>query len=357
MERSQYNSTKDLKITYYLGAGASFHALPIWGDQAISMMEVAREVLKKIENRRKGYNKPGNNPSYDFLYPFFKKLEYFGLRAQEYGSIDIYAKKLFLNKDNGKLNELKSCVSVYFDLWESGLLQCSNTESNKYSKIDKRYLSLLSVLLTSSEKGILFNSKVSFISWNYDLQVESAFESFLNQKKSSITDLVSNLNNERNTIIHLNGHRGVLSDNGENFDTVNKGSYSSIDQYLDKLFQRKEQFVYKDDCFIGNINYGWEMDSAKKAEAKEVMAQTDILVIIGYSFPAFNRQIDQELISEFEKNSNYKKVVYQDPKANEDIVKNLFHPSTEVHLEKLNTSQFYIPHEYLAPSEGAFFVI
>ena len=356
MEKSQYNSTKDLKITYFLGAGASYNALPIWENQAISMMDVAREVLIQIESSKRSYNKPGNNPRFDFLYSFFKKLHFFGMRAQDFGSIDIYAKKLFLNKDYRDLNELKSCVSVYFDLWESGLLNCNNLEGNKYSKIDKRYLSLLSVLLNSSEQGILFNNKISFISWNYDLQVESAFESFLNNKKSSITDLVTTLNNDRNTIIHLNGYRGVLSDNGKNYDTVNKDSYTSLDQYLDKLFKRKEQLVNQVDSFIGNIKYGWEMDSTKKAEAKKVMRQTDILVIIGYSFPAFNRQIDQELISEFEKNSNYKKVIYQDPKANEDLVKNIFHPSTEVHLEKINKTQFYIPHEYLAPTEEEIYV-
>lgn len=357
MNRSQYNSTKDLNITYYLGAGASYNALPVWEGQAKSMMEVAHEVLMNIEASKHSYSKPGNNPRFDFLNSFFKKLHYFGIRAKEYGSIDIYAKKLFLNKDQPELNELKSCVSVYFDLWESGLLECSNNDNKKYSKIDQRYLSLLSVLLTSSEKEILFNERISFISWNYDLQVESAFESFLNKKNSSITNLVTNLNNDRDTIIHLNGYRGVLSENGEHYDTVTKDSYTTLNQYLDKLYKRKVQFVNSDDSFLGSIKYGWEMGSTKKAQAKKVMSQTDILVIIGYSFPAFNRQIDQELISEFEKNSDYRKVIYQDPNANEDLVKNLFHPSTEVHLEKLNKSQFYIPHEYLAPSEGAFFVI
>src|SRR5690606_30848765 len=135
-------------------------------------------------------------------------------------------------------------------------------------------------------------------------------------------------------------------------DIVEKNTYSSVDQYINNLFKREDQIAKKTECFNGKIKYGWELQSEEKVQVKKLMSNTNILVIIGYSFPAFNRQIDQELIKAFEKGSEYKRVIYQDPNANEDTVKSLFHPSTDVHLEKKNINQFYIPHEFLAPSEG-----
>ena len=48
MAYSSYESTENLKITYLLGAGASYYSNPIWKAQGQSMINVAEHVLKKL---------------------------------------------------------------------------------------------------------------------------------------------------------------------------------------------------------------------------------------------------------------------------------------------------------------------
>lgn len=368
MNYSKNNSTENLKITYYLGAGASYHAIPIWKKQGSSMIKVAEETLVYINSHFRSDNVVGPKPEYEFLRRFFTKLKIFGDKAVEFGSIDIYARRLYLLKDYKGLNDLKRCVSVYFDLWESGFLECSkgmekpllkmpNSSDSAYEKIDKRYFSLFSVLLEQGEDIPKLNSNVSFISWNYDLQLEKSIESFLPTETKSFKDLNNAVNQDGvQNIIHLNGYRGVFEKEGEELEIVEKLKFRSLHAYLKVLAENENQFI-EDEGFQCRIMYAWEMDSNSKRKALEVMSKTNVLVIIGYSFPAFNRAIDQELIKKFEEGTDYKKVIYQDPFANEDIINSLFRNPGDVQVERENTGQLYIPHELLSPSPGEFFVL
>lgn len=356
MNSSKYNSTLDLKITYFLGAGASFNAVPIWNNQGSSMIEVAEEMRNEIELKFKGSNLPGGNPHFSFLTSFFNEMKFFGEKALSFGSIDIYAKRLFLLNEKEELNQLKKTVSVYFDLWESGFLNCS--KGNKFQKIDQRYYSLLSVLLEPGEISPKLNANVSFISWNYDLQLEKAYETFLPAKEKNLKGLIEKVNHSgENKIFHLNGYRGVFYSDEEECEIVESLKFHSKESYLKELIKKKDILKSEGGNFHNSIRYAWEMDDENKKKIKRVLEETNVLVIIGYSFPAFNRKIDQELIKKFESGTDYKRVIYQDPHANKDILKSLFLRSENVQLEKESTKQFYIPHEFLSPSEGEFFVL
>ncbi len=356
MDSSKYNSTLNSKITYFLGAGASFNAVPIWDKQGSSMIEVAEEMRSEIELKFKSSNLPGGNPHFGFLTSFFAEMKSFGEKALRFGSIDIYAKRLFLLDEKDELNKLKKSVSIYFDLWESGFLNCS--KGNNYQIIDQRYYSLLSVLLEPGELSPKINPNVSFISWNYDLQLEKAYETFLPEKEKSLKGLVEKLNHSgENKILHLNGYRGVFNSDNEEIEIVEKNKFHSKESYLKELINKKGILKSEGGSFHNSIKYAWEMDDERKNKIMSVLKETNVLVIIGYSFPAFNRKFDQALIKEFEKGTDYKRVIYQDPNANKDIVKSLFLKPENVQLEKENNKQFYIPHEFLSPSKGEFFFI
>ena len=358
MNQSRYNDTTNAKVTYLLGAGTSYGAVPIWGKQAESMIEVAREMLVRTSNSQREFSiKEETRKQFEFLESIFKELEFFGIKALEFGSIDIYARRLYLLKDYTSLNSLKKSVSIYFDLWESGFLDCSNKRNDKeeknYKKIDQRYLSLLSVLLQPGDTFPKLNSNVSFLSWNYDLQLEKAYETFLPQKEKSLKDILEKL--EGDSVLHLNGYRGILRNENTDSEIVEKEKFTSIKSYLVELGKKHKELERTRDSFLSSIKYAWEMESDSLEKAKKIMKKTNILVIIGYSFPAFNRAIDQALIKEFESGTVYKRVIYQDPNANWDIINSLFRDGSKkgyVKLEKENTGQFYIPHEFLSPSKG-----
>ena len=101
------------------------------------------------------------------------------------------------------------------------------------------------------------------------------------------------------------------------------------------------------------LSFAWEKqnedgsiaDNAILNKAIEVASQTQILVVIGYSFPIFNNLIDKKL---FEKMSLLRKIYIQSPNANE--IKNIVLDFPNVTQAKINDvgyfSQFYIPPEW-----------
>lgn len=359
-EQSSYNSTENINITYLLGAGASYNSLPIWREQGESMIEVGNKLLGilKHSNDLLMNNKTKKLHDNKVLVDLSNRLIKYGKSAIEFGSIDIYAKRLHLIGDTEQLNDLKYCLSVYFDLWENyfySLIDLRN--GKKLEKIDKRYLNLLSIILEKNGQKPKLNQQISFITWNYDLQLEMAYKSFLPSKDVTLKYLNSCLkfinNNEKDNldIVHLNGFRGIFKDKNDVYETVENSNSNNLEQYLLGLLDNYNQFRNSKPNYNDCIKYAWESDSKSLNKAKEIMGETDILVIVGYSFPSFNRKIDTELIREFESNS-YTKIIYQDPLSNQDIINSIFENPQDVQIEKNNTNQFYIPHEFLFPSKG-----
>ena len=359
MESSQTN----LKITYFLGAGASYNSIPIWKGQGQSMIDVSESVLRDINFPRDDFKQQFPNlVKNQIVIDFCNKLKKFGELAVEYGSIDIYARRLHLIDNISELADLKECLSVYFDLWENFIHRSIVLKESDdiykpntfYEKIDKRYFSLLSVLLEKRDRNApRISENVSFITWNYDLQLETAFESFFASKPASINvtnrylNFMNNDNDNdvRSEVVHLNGFRGHFINDNQIYETVEKKNLSSLGDYLSQFTQNRSQFRNVD--YFSSIKYGWESNSQSIIKAKKIMEETNVLIIIGYSFPAFNRKIDVELIKEFEKGEGMKRIIYQDPYANKELLNMLFTKEKDIVIDNQNTNQFYIPHEFL----------
>lgn len=359
-----------MKITYYLGAGASFNAIPIWDEQGQSMIDLANRVKGAINDRQKLLNEDEGKfkdlIDDKTLVDFFDKMAKYGEIAIKYGSIDIYAKRLNLLDEKNELNTLKKSLSVYFDLWESGWINIKRTNNGNIDKIqsydiiDKRYLSLLSILLKKDRNAPKLNENIKFITWNYDLQLEHAYKSFLSEVDKNITlqsldnslrFLESSYSHKNREIIHLNGHRGMFKFDAKTYETVEQQSQKCLLSYLKGLLSNQDfEKGRKKLDYSSFIKYGWESPSLEHLNAaKEIMLKTNVLVIIGYSFPAFNRKIDLELIRVFESNGlANKKVIYQDPNASMDIIKALFNNWRIVEIKKEVNNQFHIPDEFLS---------
>lgn len=110
---------------------------------------------------------------------------------------------------------------------------------------------------------------------------------------------------------------------------INKKWSSGV---MDLLFAwEKEYFVEKSKILFNNIS------------------DTEILIIIGYTFPFFNREIDRMI---FEKMPNLKQIYIQDPLA-EDVGDFLYSVLTEEQRKLLipnvkfvkNTTNFFLPPE------------
>lgn len=363
---SKYSrNTSKPKISYLLGAGASFNSVPIWKQQGMTILQLAGKILSQIQE---GYSK-----SYDsidefniegnsYLIKFFERMKFFGEKALEFESIDVYARKLWLLDNTSELKQLKATISVYLDLWENFFFRDFKIgESDEsYSRLDNRYLSLLSILL-EKENSIhpKLSDDINFFSWNYDLQLETAFSKFCSKRIDDVielnsivpySDLLQNDINENQKIFHLNGHRGIFKLDKDYVETVQHNNLKCWRSYLGQLKNNLEEESrrYEND-FSKSINYSWEMKKAQKNLLKEKFSNTDILVIIGYSFPAFNRALDSELFGCL--SSNISEIIFQSPSANKSIIRTLNMEINEDKIKILNSkedlSSFYVPSLFL----------
>ena len=376
------------KITYYLGAGASYNSCPILENQAEMMIKVAEFEIRKYTTISNGSGGHKSN-NYDFNLEEKYKLEddnqlqilwnigYFGNKAKEYNTIDTYARKLFLNDETGELNLLKMSVSVFFDLWENFYEErYQNLSEKKYTKIDNRYKSIFSILLNKAENGIKLNNDFKFISWNYDLQIENAYKMFLKDETEIDFNRVNEnfkfkdqKDSEINDVFHLNGHRGFFTEkkHTEHEEFILKIS-NNFKDYWEKIHCLYNSTLRGRANFNSFIKYAWEhvdLNDIFFNKISTVMNNTEVLIIIGYSFPAFNRKIDQFLFSKIDTNK-IKKIIYQDPNGTIQLIENLFeNPNViknkiEIISETKSLTQFYLPNDYFIEQKitnPEFFVI
>jgi len=374
------------KITYLLGAGASYNSCPILHKQAEAMVYVAKNDIRIENNKTKIFFFEDIDELKNVVSNSGKILwyiGYFGNKALQFGTIDTYAKKLNLQKKTKELNLLKLSVSVFFDLWENfhkdrySNFYLEKKKDNfegfssnvKYQAIDPRYISLFSIFLQRETDDVIrLKDSVNFITWNYDLQLEETFKLFTEDTQCKDLEKVNdyfpfsknNSDDLKNQVYHLNGHHGYydynksLSNGHQIASHIDTRKSETFEQYwaLHKdLFNdvEKSQVDYNK-----YINYAWEhkIESTFFENVKKILSETEILVIIGYSFPLFNREIDELLLNSL-KHQKIKEIVYQDPLANLEILEAVLDKDVLKFLSqddkiktKKETNQFYIPNNF-----------
>lgn len=367
------NMTQPRNITYYFGAGASYQAMPIQNELGQQMVLMASDLINKgghvlnqqeIVAARSSRKNDSSSPSPYIMLAV--DLAYFGYKALEYGSVDTYARRLSFIKDKRELQRLKNVISIFFSLWHIGygktVYQNLTTHGSidglnpdaprSYSKIDSRYIRLVASILKSNSQdtGVTIPTNHNFITWNYDLQLERSVMLFHEKvnpedwgdalKKIGVTDDFDKYRqyHEREyQITHLNGYHGFYETNQpiefltRFFETISTTGEVSTDHIIG-ILNANGNFVNPDlnstIRYENNISYAWEItdtsqsgtaesgnsqveSSIKRVQmAKDIIAQTDDLVIVGYSFPNFNKEIDRGILSQF-KSGPGKQIIYQ----------------------------------------------
>jgi hypothetical protein len=95
------------------------------------------------------------------------------------------------------------------------------------------------------------------------------------------------------------------------------------------------------------FNFAWEKTNVAlqaREYAKAILSETDILVIIGYSFPTFNDEIDKELFTALKNSKSSFKIIYQDLNANKNIISQRFDiREDQIEIDNENLRQFILP--------------
>jgi hypothetical protein len=196
-------------------------------------------------------------------------------------SYDTYAKSLYEKHgiDHIKYNELKLLLKCY-------LIYRQNATAG-----DKRYDLLFATLITNKK----IPSNINFLSWNYDTQVEISLSKFTSIEKNmrffQFVDIDPDTD-KTPKLIKLNGSISEIEDDFK-YSIPSKASQIRLENEILGLFKE-----FKNGG-IPIISFSWEQNDLvkkRRERAKIVLSNTDILIIIGYSFPTLNRKVDKELL-------------------------------------------------------------
>ncbi len=340
---------QEKNITFFTGAGASYHACPIWEEQGEKMIELANLHFEEEMDYTEFKHEYSDDEDELMHY-----MGYFGKKAIEFGTIDTYARKLYLNSKHFELNKLKFTISAFFSIWHyidnpDLKKRKINGVDSKFSDIDIRYTQLFATILKKDTNNINLKDNVKFVTWNYDLQLEYAIQSFY-AYISDLDTLSKNIHfkhkQDNLQICHLNGYNGYYTTKDSENSLLDRTNERDLKSILKAINFANKAVERRQIIFSNHINYAWENNKyAEKTrqEAEKIFSKTDILVIIGYSFPNFNKEIDKKLFSCLKENV---KVYFQDPQASEDYIKHLITTPFEYVILKDKVNSFHLPYEF-----------
>ncbi|EOQ94820.1 hypothetical protein LEP1GSC195_0931 [Leptospira wolbachii serovar Codice str. CDC] len=287
------------KITYILGAGASFNCIPIVKNFSENMDNIANLInnyIKRIEGLV-DYPKLEINPETNKNYILFDYLKQLKNTLESHASVDTYARILSIRAESNDLRNLKFALSIYLTILQ--LLR----------KTDNRYEVFLSSVLDEKKGDISLPNNVNFISWNYDMQLEKSISEILNYgHHNSHLEILNvfhspeeNLDDKKPYLIKLNGTASFFYHWGNRYDLLEYNFAKSDRNGILELLKYSES-IFNNPRVHVPFAFAWESDNKlvlKNRElATEILKETEILVIIGYSFPVFNRKIDRNLLKD-----------------------------------------------------------
>ena len=261
--------------------------------------------------------------------------------SRGHATVDTFAKKLWITHRDDEYKKLKHTLSAYFML------------EQLLNKTDKRYDAFFASIL--GEEAVDLPSNVCILSWNYDCQFELAYSEYY--RHAGLNDLENQLHFYHKTLGNVNYHDdnkfSIIKLNGSAF-MYDLSTRDAVDPFLIQDSMRdiaRVASICQDNSnkgcalsFAWEQSYPWFTDRIQKN-----IANADTLVVIGYSFPYFNRTMDKFL---FQSMPGLKKIYLQDidPDTIEQSVTNLLTAShTTVNKTKIekkyHTQQFYLPPE------------
>ncbi len=318
-------------ITYLFGAGASAHAIPVIDGirPRINLLSIYLEQKKINIDPNGEYEDSLKAKAISLnktLTIIINDLKWLYDESKNHQTTDTLAKKLYVQKNFNDLNRLKRALISFFFFEQHILIDTEGAEYNDL--VDKRYDSLIASICQSDEVGnISLYKNVKILTWNYDLQIDLCLMEYskqlINETKLKFNIFPNEkMYNTSDKILIDQNNFGVLKLNGNAYFEANQPKDNELSRNLyDKslMHQRPEQIINKyvmcfeskfpdgevkyDDSFK-YFNFAWEIPGDEKYHgfksvlntAIEIAKKTDILIVVGYSFPFFNSDIDKAIL-------------------------------------------------------------
>lgn len=341
-----------MKLTYLLGAGASFNAIP-------SVYHLYDEIVR-CSDFFDDIGMRGLGEEYNYL----------ASAIEQYGTPDTFARALWLSNSIEELNRLRKSISVFFSSYRYAVPLMTEYTKSEFSKtkkrvskslfggIDSRYLEWLATICSKDSESI-FPIDFNVLTYNYDEQIENSLRHLmLEEKHKRLLKRISwpAFSKSVDTrIYHLNGVSGYYSANKKRVDILNHQleDIDNYSKYCNEILEEIQQALYIIDVvdidkfnFSDFIKFAWEVAASDVSkDIAAILRRTEHLVIIGYSFPNFNRGLDNILINSLGKRCRFITIV--DPSMRLDDFLAMFpRLKGQTHIEmKVDSSalKFYVP--------------
>lgn len=345
---TKYNYDKT--ITYYLGAGASANAIPMVSGINESLKDLCWFVRENIA--RSNFPKAIGTSHYteESFDKFYSFLEKWKGQVEPTPSIDTFAKRLFDNGKRKEYSEYKIFLTIAFHYFHF-----ARKISNDFwgmNILDGRYENLFRSI-NSIQNYSGFNTIIphcfNFITWNYDFQLEySRVLDYCNEEELQDAKINSFYRSMENRFEKLNG--SALLDQLHHIDYKSKMGITNTADLFNLLFIIYNELINnKKD--ISSLRFSWE-NKVNLTNLSNIAKDTDILVIIGYSFPSFNRMVDKAFYSNLKSDC----IIYTQGRDLQDSIriKGYFEQCFPPHRKPENVIPvespfFFVPPQYFEP--------
>lgn len=338
------------KVVYLMGAGASFgtrkngtilSGIPIVSEIPSELRHWANEITATEWGTHASYNPTDRKEMFNVdlneaQTKLSNDLKWLANECENHSTIDTYAKKLFLTDDIYNYRRLKRALAAFLLIEQVA------------HRADMRYDAFLANILNRKKE---IPDDITIVTWNYDSQFEIALSGFdvrfTNMGNSPICLPVYSDKDHKDKykIFKINGS-ATFSD-----DRPLSSFCKATEQNLsEKELKREILWYYGHNTLKPDLSFAWdkEYSSSIYEILGEKVRTAATLVVIGYTFPYFNRETDRKFLSMM---LNLRRIIIQDPNA-ESIVSNVeavFHDhrlsnNIEIKIEK-HTDSFLIPRE------------
>lgn len=338
------------KVVYLLGAGASFGTRENGiGSPIITGLPIVSEIGRELENMANLLASLTLNEKELEECKLRLVKDFRGLKDKCAGAtIDSYARELWLKRDMPGFSRVELLLTIFF-IFEQIV-----------HKPDGRYKSFLSKV---AQKDIVYDAlelspEIGILSWNYDNQIELAYRQFFSDNYSYIRERLGvydvkdyeqkHLSQKCCKIIKLNGTANFTREE----DWLSFSENNAIDENVLKIVLKKYNECIQSGTCYGRLrlNFAWDdrwSEDMLKNKIPQLVHDAQTLIVIGYTFPDYNREIDRII---FENMANLRNIYIQDPLASR-IVQGISTVLPQSRVTKIGIHQRTVVDQFLLPIE------
>lgn len=343
------------KILYLMGAGASIGKRDENGN-VLEGLPVVSEIPKQLEKtialvestelKSKTVDFQGGNINLPQIkIQLLEDLNWLAKESSRHTTIDTFAKKLYLTENDSDYQRLKRALSAFFMIQEI------------VNKIDGRYDTFLAnVLENYSDSGLDISHDITIVTWNYDSCFEISLSAYVGQFKTpsdyGVAVFARNAGLIKSELRRIPAKRVYKINGSASFSlSYSLGNYCESDASTfpeNRLKSILKLYSQENGCLL---NFAWDSYNQNHRDPdwstlQDELNNTETVVVIGYTFPFFNRTVDRYMFSMM---PNLTSIYYQDPNA-DNILGNMWSVLTEnqkrIKIVPIkNVDQFYIPSE------------